>query len=808
LWGRFSTCGRFSIGLFANARIVGRRVLNLALIACVALISSIHAADQPPPIRRAVVVGIDKYDTGRLAATRIATPLVARPWKLSGAARRSTYPDLSGSVNDATAFAALLSAYDFAPNHIAVLLNEKATAQSILDTIQRELIDAAQPGDIGVFFYAGHGSTIRNSATGRNDETIVPYDAPDGVADIRDKELVRLYARAARKGVYLTAIADSCHSGGLSRGARTFSASRALDPDPRSVDDPGERDSSNRPILVTQKSADIRVPVLVLAAAGEEEEAREDVYDDQPHGAFTAAVLQAMQSAPKRESSGQLFNGIASLVRARGFKQHPIIEGEGRLDADLFGQPADSTTGMVVSVSGILPDGSIRLNAGPVAGLYPECELIRTSPASPELRTSPELRIRVKSQNGLSESFAETISGDSATVRAGQHFRLDHWVVPQSNALRLYFANDGPPVEELRKAAAAVMQLDGVQIVNDPTVENPTHQLWWQKGQWMLASGRERKGKALGRTLDPAELHRLLGSTATLFVNYPMPAKSAAALALGQGTANDSVVVERDPFSPDYVLAGRWTGDRFQYAWVRPGVLAVDQDKINLPVRTEWIPERDEGSPLQPQPQAELQAAALRLNRVKGWLTLRPPAGGDQVFPYHLALRKVGSAEFRRDGRTIEGEQYKVFLTASPHDIAEATKTGDIEQRWVYVVSIDNKGCIGRVIPITDGNVGNHLPPEGEHPETIEVTERPWDLRIRDPFGLDTYIMLVSEEQIDPKALPSTCAVRSRGVVRGNALTNLIGTIGAGTRGSGTPDSVPTTWTVDSISFLSVAKGQ
>jgi hypothetical protein len=804
LWGRFSTCGPApgghpAIGLFGNARIVRGRAVNLALIA---LISSIHAAAQPPPVRRAVVVGIDKYDTGRLPATRIATPLVARPWKLSGAARRSTYPDLSGSVNDATAFAALLSAYDFAPNHVTVLLDEKATAQNILDTIQRELIDAAQPGDIGVFFYAGHGSTIRNSATGRNDETIVPYDAPDGVADIRDKELVRLYARAARKGVYLTAIADSCHSGGLSRGARTFSASRALEPDPRSVDDPGERDSSNQPILVTKQSADIRVPVLVLAAAGEEEEAREDVYDDQPHGAFTAALLQAMQSAPKRESSGRLFNGIASLVRARGFKQHPIVEGEGRLDEDLFGQPANSTTGMVVSVSGILLDGSIRLNAGPVAGLYPGCELVRTSPAS------PEVRIKVNSQNGLAESLAETISGDSAGIRVGQHFRLDHWVVPQSNALRLYFASDGPPLEELQQAAAAVMQLGGVRIVDDPTVDNPTHQLWWQKGQWILASGRDRKGKALGRALHPAELHRLLGSNATLFVNYPMPAKSAAALALGQGTANDSVVVERDPFSPDYVLAGRRTGDRFQYAWVRPGVLAVDQDKINLPVRTEWLPLRDDATPLQPQPQAELQAAALRLNRVKGWLTLRPPSGGDQAFPYHLALRKVGATGFRRDGRTIEGEQYKVFLTAIPRDIAEATNTGDIERRWVYVVSIDNQGCIGRVIPITDGNVGNHLPPEGEHPETIEVTERPWDLRIRDPFGLDTYIMLVSREPIDPQALPSTCAVRSRGVVRGNALTNLIGAIGAGARGSGTPDSVPTTWTVDSISFLSVAKGQ
>ena len=46
-----------------------------------------------------------------------------------------------------------------------------------------------------------------------------------------------------------------------------------------------------------------------------------------------------------------------------------------------------------------------------------------------------------------------------------------------------------------------------------------------------------------------------------------------------------------------------------------------------------------------------------------------------------------------------------------------------------------------------------------------------------------------------------TTAHVTEGAARGAA-------IGAGARGSGTPDSVPTTWTVDSISFLSVAKGQ
>src|SRR5208283_3069146 len=53
----------------------------------------------------------------------------------------------------------------------------------------------------------------------QEDQTLVPADNWRNVPDIRDKEISRILFKAARKGVIVTLIADSCHSGSLARGA-------------------------------------------------------------------------------------------------------------------------------------------------------------------------------------------------------------------------------------------------------------------------------------------------------------------------------------------------------------------------------------------------------------------------------------------------------------------------------------------------------------------------------------------------------------------------------------------------------------
>src|SRR4051812_48566586 len=100
----------------------------------------LHALDMPndTPTRRALLIGIDKYDTH---------PEVIGP--------------LQGCVNDVTAMERLLRAAPYAFEHITVLRDGDAT-QAGIRTAFDALVEETQTDDVVVVQYAGHGSTKHN----------------------------------------------------------------------------------------------------------------------------------------------------------------------------------------------------------------------------------------------------------------------------------------------------------------------------------------------------------------------------------------------------------------------------------------------------------------------------------------------------------------------------------------------------------------------------------------------------------------------------------------------------------------------
>jgi len=101
--------------------------------------------------------------------------------------------------------------------------------------MQKYLVDVPQKGDTVVFYDASHGSLRVNSKGNKltvlvggqyvhADSTMVPSDAYKGGYDVRDREMTRIFNAALDKGVHLTVIFDSCHSGGISRGIGRFTA--------------------------------------------------------------------------------------------------------------------------------------------------------------------------------------------------------------------------------------------------------------------------------------------------------------------------------------------------------------------------------------------------------------------------------------------------------------------------------------------------------------------------------------------------------------------------------------------------------
>jgi hypothetical protein len=193
------------------------------------------AASARAQTRRALLVGIDHYlRPGTPAAPALSAKTKTRLAQVQGRPSRSNFPDLEGAVNDAVQLReVLINKYKFDPKNIILLKDSEATADRILDTLQTHLVDAAKPGDVSFFYYAGHGSRIRNTLTKNSsgmDSTLVPVDTLLGVPDIRSKELDRIYLQARKKNVELTVVEDSCFSGAGTRGPRPANRTRAVDP--------------------------------------------------------------------------------------------------------------------------------------------------------------------------------------------------------------------------------------------------------------------------------------------------------------------------------------------------------------------------------------------------------------------------------------------------------------------------------------------------------------------------------------------------------------------------------------------------
>ncbi|MEA5553178.1 caspase family protein [Anabaena cylindrica UHCC 0172] len=157
---------------------------------------------------------------------------------LVGINQYSSQP-LEGCLNDVELQSHLLiHRFGFNPQDILILPDEKANRQGILEAFEEHLIKQAKPGDVVVYHYSGHGSRIfdpKPIAVDTKDKeglngTFVPVDSslPAGyphtggtVKDIMGHTLYLLMSALSTENV--TAVLDSCFSGGATRDGRVRS---------------------------------------------------------------------------------------------------------------------------------------------------------------------------------------------------------------------------------------------------------------------------------------------------------------------------------------------------------------------------------------------------------------------------------------------------------------------------------------------------------------------------------------------------------------------------------------------------------
>jgi len=226
------------------------------------------------------------------------------------------------------------------------------TYENIVATFHA-ITEIAQPGEQVYIHYSGHGgrtTTIYPELKGNDqlDEGIVPIDVGNESGRyLRDVELATLLKRMTDKGLIVTLVLDSCHSGEATRG------------DDVAIRGPGETDTALRDSesLVAQRQELIEnwqaltdgIPAsitpgqwlpqprdyVLLAACRPSEYAYEyAVSGKERHGALTYWMIDTLSSSPSGLTYKTLHDRVSAKIQSK-FPQLPMLVGQS--DRFVFG---------------------------------------------------------------------------------------------------------------------------------------------------------------------------------------------------------------------------------------------------------------------------------------------------------------------------------------------------------------------------------------------------------------------------------------------------------------------------------------
>lgn len=220
----------------------------------------------------------------------------------------------------------------------------------------QEITEKAQPNDRVYIHYSGHDAqakTIYPQLKGEYalDETLVPADISRSDSRyLRDVELALLMQRMVDKGLIVTLVFDSCHSGGAARTDKDDEGVRGAD----TIDMTSRpTDSLVAPIeeliqhwkTLTQNSTQapgnsrninsiswLPEPkgYLLFAACQDNESAYERVFEgNERNGALTYWLLKTLKELGIQVSAKALHNRIVAKINTAERRQMPMLQGEG-----------------------------------------------------------------------------------------------------------------------------------------------------------------------------------------------------------------------------------------------------------------------------------------------------------------------------------------------------------------------------------------------------------------------------------------------------------------------------------------------
>ena len=318
----------------------------------------------------ALLIGIDAYKSNRL------------------------YKDLKGCVRDINLVADyLLKTVKIPSERIFRLTSPNPEVAQTIATKDPEptyanivaqfeaITKLAQPGEQVYIYYSGHGGRATTiypelKRADQEDEGIVPSDFGAGGRYLLDVELAMLLKRMTDKGLIVTLIMDSCHSGGVTRGDGAIRSGEETDKTPptqESLVAPLEELIANWKTLTEGVDSDIAwIPpiknYLLLAACRPNEYAYEYAFDGKErHGALTYWLIQTLATSSTALSFSKLYDRVCAQIQSKFPQQLPMLIGDGT--RAVFGNESLPHHYSVTIMSVDSNQKQVILNAGLAQGL-------------------------------------------------------------------------------------------------------------------------------------------------------------------------------------------------------------------------------------------------------------------------------------------------------------------------------------------------------------------------------------------------------------------------------------------------------
>ena len=427
----------------------------------------------------------------------------------------SEYENLDGAVNDINDVEQFLLQQPKKPDKIYKLTATSAKRTTFLDPpkpieaaadlptyaniIQSfdEITKQAKAGDKVYIHYSGHGGRAKsiypkNIKSNGIDETLVPTDI--GLKEgqyIRDLELAVLLKRMVDKGLIVTLVLDSCHSGGSTRGkAKIRGLKDVIDETPRlkeSLVNPSDAElnavAPNQQNLKYATRGGTPVATMIpeakgyvlLAACRPSESAYEDTFnDDKSNGALTYWLLDTLKQPFPGITYKMIHDRISDKINTQFATQNPMLLGEG--DRIFLGTDYN-TTPFAVTITEVKNEANqnkIKLDVGQAQGLRKGAEFVIYPLGTANFNDSSQrLAVAKITQRGATQSWGEvtTLIKPEPAIEVGSQAVLTAVPVKLLKKVRLLRDKDTPVGREaaLQAIDAAIQNNGWVRLITTIT---------------------------------------------------------------------------------------------------------------------------------------------------------------------------------------------------------------------------------------------------------------------------------------------------------------------------------------------------